>query len=134
MIKRFPPYIYDENDSNKVVGMGLWQNALIPTFEVFCSELDFEPKTLTMHFDHRLYNFAKCLNIDVPRIRKKETVELVPGLDGKLDWCSYDGRSTDYVGVETKFNKEKLIEFFQKLSPFLEKLERHSDMMFFVKD
>ena len=107
MIKRFPPYIYDENDSNKVVGMGLWQNALIPTFEVFCSELDFGPKTLTMHFDHRLYNFAKCLNIDVPRIRKKETVELVPGLDGKLDWCSYDGRSTDYVGVETKFNKKK---------------------------
>lgn len=132
MIKNFPSFIRDAND--KIVGMQKWQKALVPTFEDFCNELMFQPKTMIINFDSQLYGFAKCLNLEIPWMTKEETVELVPGFNGELIWSSYDGRSTDYVMMTTEFNKEKLIEFFQKLTPFITKLEHYQDMSLSAKD
>ena len=132
MIKNFPSFIRDAE--GKLNGMQKWQKPLVATFEDFCNELTFQPKTMIIGFDHRMYDFAKCLNIDVPRIAKIETVELVPGFNGELNWFSHDGRSTDYVMVTTEFNKEKLFEFFQNLTPFITKLEHYHDMSLSAKD
>lgn len=132
MIKNFPSFIRDED--GKLNGMQKWQKALVPTFEDFCNELTFQPKTMIIGFDHRIDDFAKSLNIEVPRIGKNETLELVPGFNGVAAWHSYDGRSTDYVVVTTEFNKEKLTEFFQKLTPFITRLEYYHDMSLSAKD
>lgn len=132
MVKIFPSFI--RNVNSKIDGMQKWQKPLVPTFEDFCSELGFQPKTTIIVFDHRMFDFAKCLNLDVPTTNKTETIELVPGLIGELIWSSHEGRAIDNVKVFTVFNKEKLIEFFQKLTPFITRLEYFHDMSLCVRD
>lgn len=132
MIKNFPSFI--RNVNGKIDGMQKWQKPLVPTFEDFCNELTFQPETMIIGSYHGMYDFAKYLNLHVPTTEKTETVELVPGFNAVVNWYSNRRGEIYYLTLMTEFNKEKLIEFFQKLTPFITKLEHYHDMSLCVKD